>query len=408
MLFLYGYPEILQIWETAGNTVSYPCQNLWWGIKIQANSLAPLGTSAGGNHVGYSQVTVRDVDMSNQDNGRTIYEYINIPDSPPTSRVFPEIATAWNGSNGMLLKETVLNKTGLKVKEVLNDTPIKNPLFSNIYKGFKYFIGDQLLPPPFDQIHNPVVTKSEYSIPSDFWYSPKSKQRVYDVSDPTNTKFVETEIETVYGSPEHLQPTAQKSFDSKNRLLETIMLYPHDMVSLNRDPQGTYDDMVTSNIISPVIEQVQKINGLQIGLTQKNYSTWVSTLDPFSFFAPISVKTQKGASEELVTKITFNNYTSDGKPILYTELNGITTSLEYWDNTDINKKNLVKTKIVGTGPTAQTTTYDYFPLIGIKETVQPNGIKMTYKYDDFNRLENIRDTNGKLIKSNTYNYKGQQ
>jgi|GEM_PF-1755881 len=54
---------------------------------------------------------------------------------------------------------------------------------------------------------------------------------------------------------------------------------------------------------------------------------------------------------------------------------------------------------------AQISTYTYDPLIGVTSITPPSGIREIYKYDSANRLESIRDENGKLIKEFKYNYK---
>ena len=47
----------------------------------------------------------------------------------------------------------------------------------------------------------------------------------------------------------------------------------------------------------------------------------------------------------------------------------------------------------------------YIPFIGISKITSPNLLKSHYSYSGLNRLKEVRDTEGKLIKSNTYNYK---
>jgi YD repeat-containing protein len=58
-------------------------------------------------------------------------------------------------------------------------------------------------------------------------------------------------------------------------------------------------------------------------------------------------------------------------------------------------------------PSAYVTTILHKPLIGQEKMVAPNGISTSYQYDSFNRLIEVKDTNGKILKTNTYNYKGQ-
>jgi hypothetical protein len=54
---------------------------------------------------------------------------------------------------------------------------------------------------------------------------------------------------------------------------------------------------------------------------------------------------------------------------------------------------------------AQIITYTYDPLIGVTSITPPSGIREIYKYDSANRLESIKDVNGKIIKEFQYNYK---
>ncbi len=52
------------------------------------------------------------------------------------------------------------------------------------------------------------------------------------------------------------------------------------------------------------------------------------------------------------------------------------------------------------------STFTYDPLIGVKSIVAPSGIGEYYQYDISNRLQSIKDANGKTIKEYQYNLKG--
>lgn len=56
-------------------------------------------------------------------------------------------------------------------------------------------------------------------------------------------------------------------------------------------------------------------------------------------------------------------------------------------------------------PNAMVTTYIYKPLIGISSMTDPKGYKMTYEYDEFNRLKQVKDQDGNVLSENQYNYK---
>jgi len=57
---------------------------------------------------------------------------------------------------------------------------------------------------------------------------------------------------------------------------------------------------------------------------------------------------------------------------------------------------------------AQVTTYTYDPLVGVTSITDPKGYTVYYDYDDFNRLKQVKDANGKIVTENEYHYKGQQ
>ncbi len=54
---------------------------------------------------------------------------------------------------------------------------------------------------------------------------------------------------------------------------------------------------------------------------------------------------------------------------------------------------------------AQMSYYTYDPLIGVTSITDPRGYTMTYYYDEFNRLEFVKDQDGNLVSENKYNYK---
>ncbi len=54
---------------------------------------------------------------------------------------------------------------------------------------------------------------------------------------------------------------------------------------------------------------------------------------------------------------------------------------------------------------ARITTYTYKPLVGITRIRDERGRAINYEYDDYNRLEFIKDQAGNIIEENKYNYK---
>ena len=67
---------------------------------------------------------------------------------------------------------------------------------------------------------------------------------------------------------------------------------------------------------------------------------------------------------------------------------------------DIREHNLLENAMV--------TTYTYDPLIGVTSMTDPKGYTIYYEYDEFNRLKQVKDAEGKILSKNEYHYKGQQ
>jgi hypothetical protein len=57
---------------------------------------------------------------------------------------------------------------------------------------------------------------------------------------------------------------------------------------------------------------------------------------------------------------------------------------------------------------AQMTTYTYAPLVGITSTTDNSGYSTFYSYDDMQRLVTVKDDDGRVVKTFTYNYKSTQ
>ncbi|MBC8643344.1 hypothetical protein H9W95_02255 [Flavobacterium lindanitolerans] len=56
---------------------------------------------------------------------------------------------------------------------------------------------------------------------------------------------------------------------------------------------------------------------------------------------------------------------------------------------------------------AMLSAYTYRPLVGNDTEIDPKGSKISYRYDTFGRLEEVRDTCGNLISHNRYQYRTQ-
>ncbi|WP_026705780.1 RHS repeat domain-containing protein [Flavobacterium soli] len=86
----------------------------------------------------------------------------------------------------------------------------------------------------------------------------------------------------------------------------------------------------------------------------------------------------------------------------------IKTALGVTDLTLVNEANLTAINNLRTSlPNAMVTTYTYTPLVGVTTITDPKGDKVTYHYDNFNRLKLVKDKDGKILSENQYHYRTQ-
>jgi len=125
------------------------------------------------------------------------------------------------------------------------------------------------------------------------------------------------------------------------------------------------------------------------------------------------------------------HYGFNGSTAVYSHgLSGLTPgtyTLSYWEKTGSTWAWVINTAVSVGGTTytinipsgrqvddvrfypsdAQMTTFTYDPLIGMTSSTDAKGEITYYEYDSFQRLQNIKDKDGNIIKSYVYHYQGQ-
>ncbi|WP_333888854.1 hypothetical protein [Sphingobacterium siyangense] len=213
-------------------------------------------------------------------------------------------------------------------------------------------------------------------------------------------------------------------FNSNGTVNVQSLYYPSDFAV----GSNIYQQMVYKNIIAPVIETVDSIQGIK---EIKKLKTEFGVFN--DMILPKYVKTSYGASE--TTELAFNLYDAKGNLLQLTRGNGANTfylwSYKYqYLVAEIRNATLaqIETALYKYGvtlfghsaslapgfdgnllrqdlPYAFITTYTYEPSIGITSITDSKGIKTSYFYDQFNRLKYIEDHNGTLIKEYDYHYR---
>jgi len=149
---------------------------------------------------------------------------------------------------------------------------------------------------------------------------------------------------------------------------------------------------------------------------------------------PEFIQTAKGSSA-LENKIVYHNYDNKGNPTEISMENGVhiayiwgynqtqpVAKIENATQAQITALSLNMTLInnsattdaamqaelqkIRTGlPNAMVSTYTYIPLVGISTITDPKGDTITYTYDSFGRLQNVKDKDGNILSENEYHYK---
>lgn len=235
------------------------------------------------------------------------------------------------------------------------------------------------------------------------------------------------EVQKNYEYNQLNQIASEMTFDSDNNKIEERYNYPSDMVSLGKDPEGVYSAMVSNNMLQQKVEEVTLKNNLQLSSMRTNYSNFND------LYLPESIETLKGeptSTNTSISRINYHQYDSSGNPLVVSQESGppIFYLWGYDDNYPIAKiENAAEQEVESklgkdirnvdewdlgminslraSLPRAAITTYTYEPLVGVKSVTDPRGETMYYEYDDFNRLEFVKDENGNILKEHQYNYK---
>ena len=180
-------------------------------------------------------------------------------------------------------------------------------------------------------------------------------------------------------------------------------------------------------------EIYSEVNGENEKLISKSRVIYQENSETSNLLKPISFKIAKGNSQ-LKTQIQYKyddlgnviqSNPTDGSPTTYiwsynqmypvakienatfsevaTALGMTEAALMDFDESSISTLDALRSHpdMVNT----MITTYTYEPLVGIKTITDPRGNTMTYHYDEFNRLEFVKDKDGNLVSENKHNYK---
>ncbi len=421
-----------------------------------------------GSFVGYDKVESFQTSQGIS-NGKVVKSFFNQTDSLRTGRgglnywddyhKFPVIRVP---HNGVLRLEEVFNRNG----DLLSSKEYKytvNGLNAEIYSledqiSQGEFILSASKELPFDNIVNDetiyyfcdAMKFQLYPHYSNLIQQIGSIQTEWDVN---GNNPVTTVQEFKYENPTHLQRTESKMSNTSGEEVITKTYYADDVetVSSLGSPSLTSaeKDLIdrfkrdTPNTLHRVAEAIQTetfVNGNK-SVNRTYYKDWDSTNQNSYKVWPEFVKSLKGnfhtTDNPMENRLNFHLYDDYGNPVEVSKQDGSKISYVwgYDGKYPVAKvENASRTQILSTTanfttinnsetsetqmktelhklrtelPAAMVTTYVYDPLVGVTSVTDPRGETITFIYDQYNRLQEIKDSNGNLVSDYKYHYKGQ-
>lgn len=415
------------------------------------------------NIVYYPEVTEQLIDDSQRDTLTTIYSYNVKPldvsryrstasdeftgcrdESHFYYHVSPEYF--WRGNH--LRSKTVYNASGKKVKEYAYE-------YRSFYKGeaydlpvirFRYHasklnsINGEKDPDKQELI---MVVKSPQSLAETFAFvNQKYTSGAEKLVKETETSYMPdgkklTQVREISYEPQYLLPDGEKISGSDGKVKKSSLRYPHHFP--NQDP---YREMVGINILNPVIEQADSLDGRLQQRTMTLYKEWGEFEPWYVGFAPESIYRRSGndpdPDPDYGLRIWYQQYDTYGNPVYVTkdfgqrmvclwsynyrypivEVKGATVgevkaALGYNDDQ-------LEDLFASTNPNTdwifdqlwnafslkpvEYTVYTYKPLVGVIKSRDSRNVQTDYEYDGFGRLQKVTRA-GKVINNYQYNYK---
>lgn len=396
----------------------------------ESSPIHPLSDS--GVTVGYSCVKESISDQGESSNIVSKYKnHIELRSRGSNIPVMPVF------DNGLLLEELYQNNARTVFKKTLN---YENALIKRYELYDTYFLR-------INFSFNNYTNIQYYKIMPEWWKltSEINQNYFYDTTGTQST--VSNQIDYEYNI-NNFQVNKSTTTDSKGVVIIQKTTYPTDYTST------VYNEMKSNNIIAVPIETITLAGSkvtqaklttfesrqlwpdgeVQIGFVPEYVYSFNATNSPTeSTFAKYDGLSPNLASYKEDVHYNFYDLRANPSEII---TNGINTYCYLWgynqnhpvakienaSQAQIAALNLNMTLIndsattdsamqaelqkIRTGlPNAMVTTYTYKPLIGVSTITDPKGDTITYTYDSFGRLQNVKDKTGNILSENEYHYK---
>ena len=255
--------------------------------------------------------------------------------------------------------------------------------------------------------------------------STETKDYFYD-GGPTNIK--ESRQEYVYDATNYQIDSLKVFYNEKGieQQLLTEYFYPHDNVS---STSAALRAKLINNVnkVNEVLETITSKNGVKLSQANTEYFEFETDL-----ILPKVVETQKGTGAT-EARIEFYDYDAFGNPLEVGKTDGIKIAYVWGFDRTVPLAKVINTPYsaiealpsFGTGfnltgnlstqqvsdlrglSNTMVSTFTYDPIVGITSQQDDRGYLMSYVYDDFNRLKQVKDQEGYILSENEYLYSPQ-
>lgn len=419
------------------------------------------------NHIGYSRVEEKMIDLLNQNKGRKVSYFYNSPNSYNTvmhlglnfilyndpsygftynyleTASFPEYSSY--DINGKLSKEEFFDSNSNKIKEIsydynhdyfnvpliARDNTIGKGLLQKFYNFYDF--GDD----PYIQTYQ--GTRGNISSLQTYKILNKSIPLIKKI---TKEYFngIALKSTTSYQYNVKYLPVVTSVESNSGKLLETTHQYAHE--------KGN-NYLIDKNMIGIPLETEVKEDGLTISKTFTKYPETQAEAklritennNNKDYPLPFHVESKDLKTNDMEQQISYDHYDNKGNLQQYTSKAGVSTAIIWgyhqtqpiakiegatyaqvsgsisdiinYSNTDeaqgtpLSEQDLIDQLDLfrKSFPYFQITTYTYDPLVGVRSITPPSGIREIYNYDAANRLQSVKDINGNILKEYDYNYK---
>ena len=251
---------------------------------------------------------------------------------------------------------------------------------------------------------------------------------------PTGTQAMVQSISYEYDPVYHYMKRKRYT-DSSGQLITEEYTYPADKAAAGTT--SPYSAMVSKNMLQPIVEMGQTVNGAKLMASLTNYQAgWPANAEAI---LPATVQSQF-RTQTPETRLRYNRYDEKGNPLSMGKERDVRTCYVWGYNkqypvAEIKNIDYATLEAVLGGAQAitdfgnqvypddatvnsflavlrtdsrlaksQVTTYTYAPLAGVTSSTDPSGRTVLYEYDGFQRLLRVKDEQGRILTQHEYHY----